>query len=112
MASVKVRINVGGCWLEADCETPKQAVKTLSSFAEVFGERECGLCKSTSIRPYHREVDGHDYYGLVCCSCGAQLSFGQHKNGSTLFAKRTDANGVKMSGNGWYHYQGRRGNDD
>jgi hypothetical protein len=50
--------------------------------------------RSPEIRPNCRTVDGFDYYSLRCLACGAELSFGQRKDGSGLFPKRKTDDGA------------------
>ena len=99
---MRVKLNITPrCQLEFDAATPKEAIKLLSAFGEIFTESACGLCKSTAIKHEHRNVDGNDYYNLRCSECGAELAFGQHKTGDTLFVKR-DKN---PESRGWYHFR-------
>jgi translation initiation factor 2 beta subunit (eIF-2beta)/eIF-5 len=85
--SARIRVQYGTVCLEVDAESPKDAIKELSSFSEVFVGHKCGLCGSVDVRWEHREHNEHDYYSVNCVQCGADRSFGQHKNGRTLFAK-------------------------
>lgn len=73
--------------LEFDCETVKQAVKTIFEFESVFTNTTCGDCGSRAVRCDYREIDGNSYYSLACCSCGSSLNFGQKKDGRTIYAK-------------------------
>lgn len=88
---VKIKLNTGRAQIEIDAENPKEAVKQLAAFQEILSDPGCGSCQSTAIRFEHRQdKEGHDYYSLRCLECGCELSFGQHKSGNTLFAKRQD----------------------
>jgi len=102
---VKIKFNVTAkCQLELDVENVKDAIRQLSAFAEVFAEPACGACNSPNIRVEHRtDKEGHDYYSLRCNACGCQLSFGQHKNGQTLFTKRGNS-----TTRGWQHRESER----
>lgn len=102
---MKVRVNYGRVWLETDVNSPKDAIRELSEFAEVFCEQTCGACKSTNVTASHREHDGHDYYSVRCIDCGAELSFGQKKNGRSLFAKRKDKDGNTLDNRGWTRWR-------
>jgi hypothetical protein len=75
-------------WLECDVSSPKEAVKELSNYSELFRDSCCGVCKSTNITLEHRCVDSYEFFSLRCMDCGAELSFGQTKDGKRLFAKR------------------------
>lgn len=109
MANAKVRVQCGRAWLEVDVSSVKEAVKALSEYTEVFGEQSCGACQSDQLSYEHRQDnEGHDYYTLKCRACGAQLDFGQHKVGNTLFAKRKDKSGNALGKNGWYKWQDRQ----
>lgn len=109
MVHAKIRAQYGRIWVEIDCADVKEAMKGLSMYGEVFAETTCGRCNSVNILPEHRTDDeGHDYYSLKCNDCGAELSFGQHKVGNTLFPKKKDLNG-EFDGqyHGWYFWKER-----
>lgn len=79
----------GRLLIKVEGETQKALFKELAAAQEVFeAESDCGCCKSTDIHFRVREVDGNEYYELVCTTCGAVFSFGQHKKNNTLFPKR------------------------
>ena len=101
---MKIKLNLAnrGCQLELDVESPKDAVRQLSVYTEILAIGTCGQCGSNEIKFSHRVVDNNDFYGMRCISCQAQLDFGQHKTGDTLFVKREK--GSKGS-DGWYHYE-------
>ena len=42
---------------------------------------------------------------LTPYECGAELRFGQHKSGKTLFAKRKDEQGNWLDHGGWMKFQ-------
>lgn len=83
----KICVRYGAVSLEVDVESPKDAIRELSAYSEIFVGHKCGLCGSDEVRWEHRENGGHDYYSVACVQCGATRNFGQHKNGRTLFAK-------------------------
>lgn len=95
-----------------EASEPKQIVKTVASLQEIFEEDRCGKCQSERIRCSHNsDKDNHDYYKLRCLDCGAQIDFGQHKTGGTLFIKRhteEDGRRVAMPNHGWYVYGGEQ----
>lgn len=99
---MKIKLNLAnrGCQLEFDAEGPKDAIKQLSAFSEVLSISTCGACGSTEIRFDHRVREGNDFFGMRCLACTAQLDFGQHKTGNTLFP-RTDKSTETQ---GWYIY--------
>ena len=99
--SYKVNDNVT---LEAEGDGQKEIFKELAMLQEIFAEKECGLCKSPNIRYVCRTVEGNDYYEVKCSDCYANLSFGQHKKGGTLFPKRKDENNEWLPNNGWYKW--------
>lgn len=110
MTSAKIRLQCGRVWLEVDASGVKEAIKALGEYQEVFSERTCGCCGSEEIAYEHRQHDGNDYYSLKCRACGAQLDFGQHKTGGTLFAKRKLSSGeYDKEHGGWYSWQSRSG---
>jgi hypothetical protein len=85
---VKITYKVGNAVIEAEGKTVKEVFKELAQAAEAVGDPGCGSCKKTYITPHWREVDGNDYFELVCQACGARLSLGQNKTGGGLFPKR------------------------
>ncbi len=105
MGEVTVRYNpTSGIWIEVKAENPKDAVKAMSAFQEVFGETTCGLCHSKAISWEHRVVQDNDFYSVRCRSCGGELNFGQTKVGNRLFAKRKE----HPETNGWHKWEGRQ----
>jgi hypothetical protein len=70
----KITITVKGA-------TQKDLFNQLATITEVFGERSCGLCEGEDIIFAKRNVDGNDFFEMVCRNpqCGARLSFGQSK---------------------------------
>ena len=98
----------GRLTFEAEVTGAKVAFELVASIQELFEEAECGMCKSPCIRCEMREYDGNSYYKMVCSSCGAQMDFGQKKDGKTLFAKRFDKDTKQpMPHRGWYKWQGK-----
>lgn len=99
--AVLVKLNVPnrGVQLELQVESPKDAVRQLSAYMEIFSITTCGLCGSVEIRFERRSKDSIEFFGMKCMACGASLDFGQHKEGDTLFAK------LGKGERGWYHYE-------
>lgn len=83
----------------------KELFKELATVQEIFSEEKCGACKKDNIKFVVRNVEDNDYYEMRCLSCGAALSFGQHKKGGTLFPKRKDENGNWLEDGGWHKWQ-------
>ena len=93
---------------EVEGSGQKELFKELSAIQEIFGEEQCGMCKSPNIKFGVRSVEGNDYFEMKCSKCGATLSFGQHKKGGTLFPKRKDnENNEYLPNNGWYKWQAK-----
>ena len=90
---------------EVEGSGQKEIFKELAMIQEVFGEKACGLCKTSDLKFVCRTVEGNDYYELKCNSCGALLSFGKHKKGGTLFQKRRDENNEWLPNYGWYKWK-------
>ena len=85
----------------------KELFEQIGPVAEVLdGDDACGKCGSAHIYPRAREAQGFTYYELVCSDCGAKLSFGQHRDGGSLWAKRTDKDGRALDHRGWSVYLG------
>lgn len=95
----------GRLMLEVEGATIKDLFAQIGPIAEVLdADQKCGACESPSIYPRAREAQGFTFYELCCGHCGARLSFGQHKAGDTLFAKRNDERGNPLPGRGWAVY--------
>lgn len=78
-------------------KTQRDLVEQLASFQEVFENIVATYdgVVSDKVRWQVREVDGNKFYEQVCYDDnpkirGARLSFGSHKTGGGLFAKRKD----------------------
>jgi len=92
--------------IKVEGSTIKDLFEQIGPVAEVLdGDDACGKCNSPHIYPRAREAKGFTYYELVCSDCSAKLSFGQHKDGGNLWAKRTDENGRALDYRGWKIYQ-------
>ena len=89
---------------EVEVQTGKQAFEVVAGIQELFEEADCGCCKSGNIRCNVRVHDENKYFSLVCNDCGAQLDFGQKKDGKTLFCKRRDEDKQVLPNRGWYVY--------
>lgn len=93
--------------IKVEGSTIKDLFEQIGPVAEVLdGDDSCGKCGSAHIYPRAREAQGFTYYELVCSDCRAKLSFGQHKDGGTLWAKRADENGNALDNRGWIVYLG------
>jgi hypothetical protein len=93
--------------IEVEGASVKDLFAAIGPFAEVLdGDDSCGKCASPHIYPRAREAKGFVYYELVCSDCRAKLSFGQHKDGDTLWAKREDEQGNALPFRGWTLYLG------
>ncbi len=92
----KVTIKVVG-------EDTKDLFRQLAAAQEVFdADYACGCCNSVHLRYNYRVADSFSFYELKCIDCGAALSFGQRKDGSGLFPKRSG----EGTENGWSKYEG------
>jgi hypothetical protein len=106
----------GKLLIEVEGSNIKELFAQIGPVAEVLdGDDCCGKCGSTHIYPRAREAtkksDGKvvNYYELVCSDCRAKLSFGQHSEGGTLWAKRADDQGNALENRGWEVYLGIAG---
>lgn len=117
--SMKAVFNVrDGLTVEVDIKDIKDVFKASTDFHEVFGDHKCGLCQSDDIRLNHRNVEGNDFYELVCNvrGCGGKLSYGQEKATNKIYPRRyeTDPKGKALRDNdgkpkylpngGWHKY--------
>lgn len=97
------RTRNGRMLFEVCGETQKALFRELAALQSVFeADETCGLCTSPLLQFQVRVIDGNEYFSLVCQQCGAQLSFGQHKQGGTLFRK-----GANDQARGWRIFQPR-----
>lgn len=95
----------GHLMLRVEGESQKDVFRELARAQEVFeAESECGICKSSQIKFRVRNVEDNEYYEIVC-ECGATFSFGQHKKGGTLFAKRKGEDGKSLPNRGWSKWE-------
>lgn len=93
--------------IEQDIAKGKDAFEFVARISELFEEKECGCCHSANIVPSVREHDSYKFYEYKCLDCTARFSFGQHKEGGTLFPKRWDKErSCNLPDNGWSIYQG------
>jgi len=60
-------------------------IKSLSFWCSL--PNACGKCGETSISILHKSPKENDYYGLVCLSCRAELTFHQKKTGGFYLTK-------------------------
>lgn len=104
MNDAKIIIHFNNASIEISASSPKDAIKKLSAYTTLFQEPVCKLCNSEHTVLQHRSRDGNDYYYVKCLHCFAELSFGQHKSGDTLFIKNKTDQGFLPNG-GWHKYQ-------
>lgn len=99
--TVKLIVPLAQATVQVEADSVKDAIKKLSGYYDVFGEKKCGECGHEELAVQHRKAKGYDYYELRCPSCDARLSFGQHQEGETLFPKRDKGTA------GWHRWQGQ-----
>ncbi len=94
---MKVHLKLNNLSFELEGSTEKELFKQVCKIQEVFGESECGACKSKDVFLQVRTVDETDFYEVKCRNpkCLAAMSFGQHKKGGSLFPKRFKMDGDK-----------------
>lgn len=96
-----------------DGSTVKDVFGKIAMIQENFEpDSKCGRCGGTDLKFRVRHAESRDgkkcqYYELECGDpeCRARLSFGQHQEGGTLFAKRKDNDKNWLPDNGWTVYQ-------
>src|SRR5262245_6341557 len=95
-AQVKVNSNI---IIELEAPKQKDLFKAIASAHEVFGEKECGLCKSKEIIPVWRNVtvvkgkktESYEFpeYHCLNSACRARLSLGTlNDDTGTLYPHR------------------------
>lgn len=91
-----------GIVIENEIAKLKDAFEFAARVQELFTQEECGCCHSKRIAPSVREVDEYKFYEWRCLDCTAAFSFGQHKQGGTLFPKTWDKErGQPLPDKGW-----------
>jgi hypothetical protein len=104
---VPVRFTVPGL-------TMKSAVKFWALFHDIFGETECGLCKSKDIY-FAAAGKGGTMLRLQCAKCPGQLDIGTGKDekDQNIWVKRWDKDAqAEMPARGWHVYQRQNGGTD
>lgn len=92
--------------VKVEGSTIKELFEQIGPIAEVLdGDQVCGACGSPNIYPRARQAQKFTYYELVCSDCTARLSFGQHSDGGTIWAKR-EKDGEPLPNRGWLVYRG------
>jgi len=91
---------------ELEGNSQKEIFKGLAKFQEIFDSEPCGACGADDTFYSVRTVDNNDYYEKKCRKCGAALSYGQTKDGISLFPKRkaTDGSWDNVA-KGWHKWQ-------
>jgi hypothetical protein len=85
----------------------KQAVKFFAKMREIFGDTECGMCKSKDIY-FATAGKGGTMCRLQCAKCPAQIDLGTAKDESSheIWAKRWDKDaGKPLPNGGWHEYR-------
>jgi DNA-directed RNA polymerase subunit RPC12/RpoP len=73
--------------VEIEGDDQKSVFTQLAIFQEVFDVSACGACGKENLRFAVRSVDSNNFYEVRCADCGAKLTYGQHKQGGSLFPK-------------------------
>lgn len=94
------RVLGGRITLELEGGTQKELFAAIADAQDVFdADTVCGLCNGQDLRFQVRHIEGNAFYELACRGCTARLTFGQHKEGGTLYPKRGEGN------RGWAKFQ-------
>jgi hypothetical protein len=109
----------GRMTVEVEGKSQTDLFEQLAEFQDCFETGPCTRNGKTSdkLKFQVREVEDNKYYELVCVDAdfdlrGARLSFGQHKKGGTLFAKKKDKDGKWLPNNGWVKYNKETGKEE
>lgn len=92
----------------------KQSVKFWALFRDIFGETECGLCKSTDVY-FAVAGKGGTMLRLQCAKCPGQIDIGTGKAeaDTNIWVKRWDKEASKLMPNrGWHVYAPNGGTGD
>jgi hypothetical protein len=104
---MQVQYKIGNAVVEVEGKDVKDVFGQLSGAVEVFGNANCGCCRSTAVVPNVRENQGNTYYEMRCTQCGATLGFGQRKADGALYPRRKDKNGEYLENGGWVKFSRR-----
>lgn len=109
----------GRMTIEVEGKSQTDLFEQLAEFQDCFETGPCvrGKKVSDKVRFQVRDVDENKYYELICTDVdpdlrGARLSFGQHKKGGTLYAKRKDKDGKYLPHNGWVRFNKETGKEE
>jgi len=113
---MKCRLKTNNLEFEIEGNTQKELFSQIAEVMEIFGEKNCGLCKGTNLKYVVREIQSNSYFELTCSDCGGKLTFGQLKaKQGKLFPKRKLTKEGKpsikndasyTSSKGWTKYRG------
>lgn len=82
--------------IQVEANTPMDAIEQIGHYVMILSMTKCGSCQSTNVHPQHDNRKGFDFYCVKCHDCGSEFSFGQHREGDTLFPKTEQ---------GWHKWQ-------
>src|SRR5262249_8902161 len=92
--------------VEIEADTVIDLFRQVAAAEDLFAPAlKCGRCGGERIMLPSRRREGHEFFEANCLACGARLCYGVHKQGGTLFARRTNGDGVRMPDGGWHHYE-------
>lgn len=95
MTKINYKVNERAT-IQVEANTPMEMIEQIGHYVMVLSMTECGDCHSKDVHPEHANRKGYDFYSVRCHACGYEFSFGQHREGDTLFPK-TDQ--------GWHKWQ-------
>lgn len=98
--SAVLKIRLGSKVLEISTEQKGEKMFEDLGFYSQLPDK-CGKCNSQDIGIFHKNIDGNPYTGLVCLSCGAEYTFGKHRQGGTFFPKQDKNTGKPV---GWIKF--------
>ena len=83
---IKATIKIGNMNLTFEAQTMKDVFKWSGVYSNL--PKACDACNSENLYLSHRTTKAKDdYFELKCSDCNAAGSFGQHKEGGTLYWK-------------------------
>lgn len=80
----------GRLLIRVEAGDQKTLFKRIAETEQVFdAASRCGQCSSVDLSFQVRTVrDNSEYFELLCRSCRATMTFGQHRVGNTLYPKQ------------------------
>jgi hypothetical protein len=106
----QVKLQGGRLIVKVAAPSVKELFAAIGEVQEVFdADSECGACSAPGPKFRVRERDKFKFYEMHCDACGADLAYGQHRDGGGIWPKRLDDAGRPMPFRGWFKFDPNSG---